>query len=424
MAINLGAFLGAAAETGLKTYERLSEEEDRKLRREKFRRELEQEKALDKLYGEKLGKVGQEVTTYTPDMTAKEEGYYPEGTAPTQALPAGRAGANYVSDSDGMALKETKSVYTQKQALADIAKEAPVVGGRKGSIEAMQYKSIARASELDDKFDVERERFNTDLALINGTAESQGMKGLAELAKKNGLKVEFVEAKNGIGKINVLGPKGDVLQTITSVGEATQALEKAAVQRFQSNAVSLMGSAEKVADYLTKREELGIKRDYYAAAGEESRAKADYYRSGGSAGGGRSANEQLYKKAEELSKDKTSKFFGKKEDAYQFLKRGSIRNDDADTWNDIEKNMIKDRATREEIAAARAQFFSPERGYAPAAAIEVLRSGIDPKTRNTLTDRDLDEFNKRYPKTPWQDILVDKPQPPKPVQKGGVAVPR
>ena len=107
MAINWGIALGQAAKTGLDMYERLGEEELRAMQRDKMRKDSQQEKALDALYAEKLGKVGKDVSTFTPDTTTPETGYYPQGTEPKEALPTGRAGANYVSDSDGMALKET-----------------------------------------------------------------------------------------------------------------------------------------------------------------------------------------------------------------------------------------------------------------------------------------------------------------------------
>jgi hypothetical protein len=38
-----------------------------------------------------------------------------------------------------------------------------------------------------------------------------------------------------------------------------------------------------------------------------------------------------------------------------------------------------------------------------------------------LGEKDLAEFNKRYPKTPWQDIIDELPKPP---QKGGLPVPK
>jgi hypothetical protein len=299
--------------------------------------------------------------------------------------------------------------YTSKQAMGDYAKQAALVGGRKGALEAIQLKKAFRQDDLDTQFDKTRQGYVDKLAQINGVAESQGMKGLADLATKNGLKVEFVEGKNGVGKINVLGPKGDVLETVTSIGDAVTKLEQAATKQFQGQAVGLLGDEAKLLTYLNQREEIGIKREqlgiekeYKGKGGVIDRA----YSSGGKGGG---ASDRIMKQAEELSKDKNSKYFGKKEQAYEFLKRGSVKDDDRETWNDIEKELRKQRTPAEEIAAERASFFGPSRGYAPPAAINVLRTGRTPDGK-AVTDDDLAEFNKRYPKTPWQDIIEKKPQ--------------
>jgi hypothetical protein len=305
MAINWGIALGKGIEAGLSTYERLGEEEARQMQREKMRRELEQEKALDLAFANTQGRVGQKDDYGVAIQKASgnagidmgqakmlsQQGALSGGTAEDmdfeRASAEAAAGAmrenaarqGKVADS-ALPRMEAEE-YTSRQAMGDYAKEASKVGGRKGAIEALQMKKAFRQDDLDTKFDAARQGYADKLSLINGTAESQGMKGLAELAKKNGLKVEFVEAKNGVGKINVLGPKGDVLQSITSVGEATQALEQAATKQFQSSAVALLGDESKLLTYLNQREEIGMKKDYYAGAAEESRAKASYYRAGG-----------------------------------------------------------------------------------------------------------------------------------------------
>jgi hypothetical protein len=175
--------------------------------------------------------------------------------------------------------------YTSKQAMGDYAKEAARVGGRRGALEALQMKKAFRQDDLDTQFDKTRQGYVDKLAQINGVAESQGMKGLSDLATKNGLKVQYVEGKNGVAKINVLGPKGDVLETVTSIGDAVTKLEQAATKQFQSQAVGLLGDEAKLLTYLNQREEIGMKKDYYAANAEESRAKAGYYRAGGASMG-------------------------------------------------------------------------------------------------------------------------------------------
>jgi hypothetical protein len=445
MAINWGIALGKALESGLSTYERLGEEETRQMQREKMRRELDQEKALDTAFANTQGRAGQADDYGVAIQQASgntgmnmgqakmlsQQGALSGGSAEDmdfeRASAEAAAGAmreNAVRQgkvADSALPRMEAQEYTSKQAMGDYAKEAARVGGRKGALEALQLKKAFRQDDLDTQFDKTRQSYTDKLAQINGVAESQGMKGLSELATKNGLKVEFVEGKNGVGKINVLGPKGDVLETVTSIGDAVTKLEQAATKQFQTQAVSLLGDEAKLLTYLNQREEIGIKREqlnvekeYKGKGGVIDRA----YQSGTKGGG--SASDRIMKQAEELSKDKSSKFFGKKEQAFEFLKRGFVKNDDLETWNDIEKDLRKQRTPADEIASERASFFGPSRGYAPPAAINALRSGKGPNGE-VIGEKDLAEFNKRYPKTPWQDIIDELPGAP---QKGGLPVPR
>jgi hypothetical protein len=430
----------------LNTLKGLTDLERSQLEMAENKRKIEQEKALDVAFANTQGRAGQ-VDDYGVaiqkasgntgmDMgqakMLSQQGALSGGTAEDmdfeRASAESAAGAmrenaarqGKVADS-ALPRMEAEE-YTSKQAMGDYAKEAARVGGRKGALEALQIKKAFRQDDLDTQFDKTRQGYTDKLAQINGVAESQGMKGLSELATKNGLKVQYVEGKNGVGKINVLGPKGDVLETVTSIGDAVTKLEQAATKQFQTQAVSLLGDEAKLLTYLNQREEIGIKREqlnvekeYKGAGGVIDRA----YQSGGKGGGGAAA-ERIMKEAEKLAGDKNSKFYGKKEDAYEFLKRGFNRDEDKVAWNDIEKDLRKQRLSPDEIKAERADFFGPSRGYAPPAAINALRTGKGPNGE-VIGEKDLAEFNKRYPKTPWQDIIDELPGAP---QKGGLPVPR
>jgi hypothetical protein len=446
MAINWGLALGKALESGLNTYERLGEEDLRQMQREKLRQEMEREKALDAAFASTQGRVGQKDDYGVAIQKASgntgmdmgqakalsQQGALQGGTAEDMEFERASAesaagamrenAARQGKVTDAALPRMEAEEYTSKQAMGDYTKQAALVGGRKGALEAIQLKKAFRQDDLDTQFDKTRQGYVDKLAQINGVAESQGMKGLADLASKNGLKVEFVEGKNGVGKINVLGPKGDVLETVTSVGDAITKLEQAATKQFQGQAIGLLGDEAKLLTYLNQREEIGIKREqlgvekeYKGKGGVIDRA----YQSGGKGGSGGAA-ERLMKQADELSKDKKSKYFGKKEEAFEFLKRGFVKNDDLETWNDIEKKLREQRTPSDEIKAERADFFGPSRGYAPPAAINALRTGKGPNGE-VIGEKDLIEFNKRYPKTPWQDIIDELPKPP---QKGGLPVPR
>jgi hypothetical protein len=430
----------------LNTLKGLTDLERSQLELSENKRKIEQEKALDTAWNQSQARVGQKDDYGVAIQQASgntgmdmgqsrmlsQQGALSGGSAEDmefeRAAAESAAGAmreNAVRQgkvADAALPRMEAQEYTSKQALGDYVKEAGKVGGRKGALEALQMKKAFRQDDLDTQFDKTRQGYVDKLAQINGVAESQGMKGLSELATKNGLKVQYVEGKNGVGKINVLGPKGDVLETVTSIGDAVTKLEQAATKQFQTQAVGLLGDEAKLLTYLNQREEIGIKREqlgiekeYKGKGGVIDRA----YSSGGKGGSGGAA-ERLMKQADELSKDKNSKYFGKKEQAFEFLKRGFVKNDDLETWNDIEKDLRKQRTPADEIAAERASFFGPSRGYAPPAHIQALREGRGPKGE-VLGEKDLIEFNKRYPKTPWQDIIDELPGAP---QKGGLPVPR
>lgn len=272
MAINWGLALGKALESGLNTYERLGEEELRQMQREKLRQEMQEQKALDTKFAETYGRVGQK-NDYTEALQTADTGIGSQqakmlsdqaaGFGPEGEKASAQAAAGALRENIGVksALPDlTAGEYTNRQAMGDYTKAAAGVS-RKGYVEALGLKKESRASDLDDEFDLKRSTLNKDLALARGTWESKGMQGLSELANKNGLKTEFVPGKDGIGKINVLGPKGDVLQTFTNGEDALKALEKAAYGKFQDSAVSLLGGPDKLLTYLNQREELSIKRE-------------------------------------------------------------------------------------------------------------------------------------------------------------------
>lgn len=450
MSINWGIALGSAMQQGLNTYERLGEEELRAMQRNRIKKEMADEAALDMAWKQTQGRVGQQDdyasaigstgnTNYAAAKMLSDQGAMPgnspEDIAFEKASAESAAGAlreNAVRQgaipTDKAALPEvTPTPYTARQGMQDYVKAASQVS-RKGSLEALQMKKVMRESELEDKFDLAQTKLNETLSLIHGTAQSGGLKGLADAAKKEGLKVEYVEGKNGVGgRINVLGPKGDVLETVTDLNTATSKLENLAMQTFNNVAVSLLGSPDKVVSYMQGERKIKIQEQEAADKGMYYRSVANAYNTGAKGGGGGGTSGALYKKAEELAKDKDSKFYGKKEQAYEFLKRGAVKDDDAITWNDIEKKLRGDGASAQDIATQRAGFFGPERGYAPPQAIAVLQSGKNPKTGNTLDDKDLADFNRKFPKTPWQDILGEdnKPKPPAATQIGGaLPVPR
>lgn len=71
---------------------------------------------------------------------------------------------------------------------------------------------------------------------------------------------------------------------------------------------------------------------------------------------------------------------------------------DREAWLKAEQKLIENDATPEAIEAQRTAFFV-RRGYAPAAARQVLEAGVNPATGKPLTRSDVDAYNATYPQT-------------------------
>jgi hypothetical protein len=72
---------------------------------------------------------------------------------------------------------------------------------------------------------------------------------------------------------------------------------------------------------------------------------------------------------------------------------------DKKAWLEAEQKLIGTDTPPEAIDAQRTAFFV-RRGYAPAAARQVLEAGVNPSTGKPLTRSDVDAYNKTYPQTP------------------------
>lgn len=303
MGFNLGAFAGGMGESALETYRTLNAEQERALKMQEMRKKQADEAALadaikessavkdySKVQGGKdVGAIAEAALNFTPEQMAEFKGglakLSPEqqqnvlrayaGTEyarPTtgSAIPSegGEAMAapdlskmNVYTDKQGRALatSEAGAMRSQKDIYGDVARKMAETGNTAGYKEALVIKNAARESDLSDKFDSMQGRLNDTLFKIRSTAESGGLQGLAEAAKKEGIKVEFVKGANGAGKINRLGPKGDVLETYTDVDSATKKLTEAAFKSFEQEGVSLLGSIDKLVNYMQQKEQTGLK---------------------------------------------------------------------------------------------------------------------------------------------------------------------
>ena len=308
MGFNLGVALGAAATTGLNTYERLGEEELRDMQRKKMRQEMEQEKALDTAFAQTQGRVGQQNdyaqaiqaqggagSTQAKMLSDQAAGMGPENEAASAQSVVGALRQN-AGQADVAPSAIAPQAYTQAQAAKDYKQQAAGVS-RKGYLEALQLGSATRASDLEDRFDTAQTQFQDHLTKIHSAGETGGMKGLSDAANKEGLKTRFKEGKNGLGIIEVLGPKGDVLKTYNDTKAATDALVGTASKHFQDSLVTMFGSADKAAAYYETRRGNDIKEKEANDKGVYYNAVANAYNTGMKGG----SKETIKAKADEYA---------------------------------------------------------------------------------------------------------------------------
>jgi len=450
MGTNWGAFAGALTNSALSTYERLGEEELRDMQRKKFKKEQEQEAALDTAWRESQARVGQQdeysqaiktnagVGTQQAQALSNQgalAGNSPEDIAFEKASAEAAVGAmrenaaynktgntGYAVPAEGQrapqaALPEMKPTeYTAKQGMQDYVKAAGQVS-RKGTLEAIQLKGVMRESDIQDKFDNEKTKLDDTLARIHGTAETGGLKGLYEAGKKEGLKLNFVEGKNGVGsRIQVLGPKGDVLETVSDVAAATEKLEQAAMKQFYDKSVSLLGSPDKViAAMQGERKTIAAERtaqadiEYKGKGGVIDRAYSSGARGGsGGKGSANSAENQeklVTMKAETLMKGQPNRFKDI-DQAKAWVVNTAMKGFDTEkNWATERLELVKQGLSPADISKRREAYYA-EQGFAPALLVEAARSGVrlDGKP---FTDQDKQEFYRRYPNT---DIEFGAPQ--------------
>ena len=253
----------------------------------------EQQQATLRAYG---GAAGAQTPASTPGaLDLSKVGVYKN--AKGEAMASTEGGALSAADQYKYALKKAQE------------------SGNTYAIEKLlPLKNAMRESENQDKFDAEMNGLNQTLARIHGTAESGGLKGLYEAGKQEGLKLNFVEGKNGVGsRIQVLGPKGDVLETVSDIGTATQKLSDAAMSQFMNKSISLLGSPDKVIAAMQGNKKIGIEERGVAvkeAIAPSEIAKnmgaANYYNAGGRAASGSDAK-NYRQSVVEITDDKGNK---------------------------------------------------------------------------------------------------------------------
>ena len=461
MAFNAGAFAGALGQSALSTYERLNEQQLNAIRKAQLVKEIQEKEALDTAFRESQSRVGQTddytqairtgggVGTQQAQMLSNQgalAGATPEDVAFERASAESAAGALRENAARQGAIPADRAAlptmapteFTKTQAMDDYVKRAGQVS-RKGALEAIQFKQAAREEDLQDRFSKEQANLNDTLARIEGTAETGGLKGLADAAKKEGLKVNFVEGKNGVGsRIQVLGPKGDVLESISDISTATQKLSQAAMSRFMDKSISLLGSPDKVITFMQqtrqlglkekevgiKEKELAIKEPYFAAAANKENAQAKALGEGAE---GKKAVAAILEDYAALPVEKQNGPEGRallqKAEIASATKSGDVSRIAAGTplgrAQSMYENVDKEAAKVGEAPPDRIKFFATQ-GFAPQPVIEGERAKVEALVasgRIKEAEAKVNQFNQTFANTPIQMPTSKAPKAALPVPK-------
>jgi hypothetical protein len=441
--MGMGSFAGGLAKGFTSTYGLVSDIEDRKAERERRKKEQEKEDALDKAYAETYGRVGQK-DDYAVSIqeasgnkglnlgaaqqlaaqgalpgNAPEDIDFERASAEAAAGPmrdlAARKGAIPASEA---ALPEMQGTeYTSRQAGADYATRAAGVS-RKGAIEALQIKKAYKEDERDEKFDVAVQMRDRRLGKIYAVSETNGLKGLADAAKAEGLKVEFAETSNGIGRINVLGPKGDVLETITSLPDAVSKLENLVSSRFEQDIVGLLGGPREALTYLNQRKEFQINQQRLGI--EQSREQREAALQPGRIALNKAqvANLEAETEGKTLAADEKREYNEirtrildllknpspeSQQELQQLARRAGLLNPKEVLVTKTERNpetgVLESITTN--VFTGEVQKSMSEGGVAPPAVLRAAESGTNPQTGKPWTANEISDFERRYPSTPW-----------------------
>jgi len=224
--------------------------------------------------------------------------------------------------------------------------------------------------------------------------KNQGLDGLLKAHKESqdldpGSHFEVIRGKGGAVSLNrVDTATGQIIQpNVFSGSEAETAayLNKAAMDPAT------------IIDYTMNLEKGKAAIAASKASTAKDTAMAGLYNQGGAGAGKGTLKQKVADFKEVYGRDPTEEEKGV---LAGLVTKGPNKPDaDREAWLKAEQKLIENDATPEAIDAQRTAFFV-RRGYAPAAARQVLEAGVNPATGKPLTRSDVDAYNKTYPQTP------------------------
>lgn len=445
MGFNAGAFAGALGQSALSTYERLGEAGYRQLQRAQMVEDMQDKAALKEAIatasqeknwtgGQDVGKaINQATANYDPETAKVVQGIVagqtPEqqqatlrayGGAEGMATPKTQEGALDLAKVGVYKSPEGKTMATNEgEALsrADVYKGALRKAEETGNVYAIdkltQMKTQARQSENEDKWD---KLVNSNLFKLNNFGATGNTDDFIKYAKSHGLDARVRKTKDG-GQVIEHWENNKLKQSFGSLQSAVDAAQGPLLTKLVENeGIKLMGSPEKAYAALQQRrandlkeEANAIDREYKGAGGVIDRAYSSGAKGGGKGGANSAENQEkiVTMKAETLMRGQPGRFKDI-DQAKAWVVNTAMKGFNAETsWAEMEKDLVKQRIPAAEIVKEKEAFFARQ-GFAPASIIDIARTGINPTTNKPFTEKEQQDFYRRYPNT---DIEFGAPAP-------------
>lgn len=354
-----------------------------------------------------------------------------------QEIEAARFGAaaNVIAERDPMAAMRMRQEQVRMQREAELAPlqleqlRGSIAGqAQQRQLTDLQLTDAQRKQKQQDAFDTgfadinkqtfekPEERTAAILSLVERTQGVQAAEQLRASYSQNELNQISLQSKKFDEGFRQSRAKG-VIPALEWFDEQNTSfkLERDPKNPFRVIQVNTDGSRTLFADAKNERE-LGMIIDAKAKPGgflelakfdldqqkaqaviAKERALAGLYNQGGAGAGKGSLKQKVADFKEVYGRDPTE---DEKGVLAGLVTKGPNKPDaDREAWLKAEQKLIENDTPPEAIEAQRTAFFV-RRGYAPAAARQVLEAGVNPATGKPLTRSDVDAYNKTYPQTP------------------------
>lgn len=420
MAFNFGAFAGGLSKGFSDTYRMLSEEEERELAMKERRDRMTREAQARTAALETIGRSGQD--TYTPELEARgagttqakaleqqNAGFGPEGYAEASRATAGALSREAVpTDMKSRTYKESEAVGDYARRLAAIDPDKALAT----STQARQLKQLERVEKLQEDYDKQAGVIRQNVVAMQNIAETGNLDAFMDLTKKNGLDVRKTTDKKTGALTLSLYENGKVVGTANSLQEAVGQLTPLYMAREAEKFMLLFSNdpkeffkatldirANQRADETLDIAKQKLPGEMAYTAAQTKKALAE---TAGAELKGREAKEyaDLRSKMLTILENPTAE---NQAELRQLARRAAILNPKevlvTKAYTDPETGIAKTITTN--VLTGEVQESLREAGVPGPAAMRAAESGVNPKTGKPFTDKEINEWNERFPNTPF-----------------------